>query len=46
MESNKEPLPKEKEYSVILDSDAEAKCIIKTTKVYITPFDKIKILSF
>lgn len=36
-----EPLPEAEEYSVILDSNGEAKCVIKTTKVYVTSFDKI-----
>lgn len=36
-----EPLPQPGEYSVILDSNDEAVCIIKTTKVYITPFNKV-----
>ena len=37
----KEELPKAGEYSVILDSNEEAICIIKTTRVYITPFDHV-----
>lgn len=36
-----EPLPEAGEYSVILDSQDNAKCIIKTTKVYVTSFDKV-----
>lgn len=36
-----EPLPETGEYSVILDSRGSAKCIIKTTKVYVTAFDKV-----
>lgn len=35
-----EPLPKEG-YSVITDSRGEAVCIIRTTKVYVTPFNRI-----
>lgn len=36
-----EPLPEAGEYSVILDSHDNAVCIIKTTKVYVTSFDKV-----
>ena len=36
-----EELPHEGEYSVILDSKENAVCIIKTTKVYIVPFDEV-----
>ena len=36
-----ETLPEAGEYSVILDSQDNAKCIIKTTKVYVTSFDKV-----
>ena len=36
-----EVLPKEGEHSVILDSQDNAVCVIKTTKVYITPFDEV-----
>lgn len=36
-----EPLPKEDEYSVILDSAGEAVCIIRTTKVYVVPFCEV-----
>ena len=36
-----EPLPKEDEYSVILDSTGEAVCIIRTTKVYVVPFCEV-----
>ena len=35
---NHEPLPCEGEYSVILNSDGEAVCIIQTLKVYVTAF--------
>ena len=40
-EEEGEPLPEPGEYSVILDSRDEAICIIKTTKVYITPFNEV-----
>ena len=33
-----EDLPKAGEYSVILDTKDEAVCIIRTTKVYVTPY--------
>ena len=33
-----EELPRAGEYSVILDTREEAVCIIRTTKVYVTPF--------
>ena len=36
-----EDLPAVGEYNVILDSQEEAVCIIRTTKVYVTTFDKI-----
>lgn len=36
-----EPLPKEGDYSVILNSREEAVCIIKTIKVYVTEFNKV-----
>lgn len=36
-----DPLPKEGEYSVILNSREEAVCIIRTTKVYVAPFCEI-----
>ena len=36
-----EPLPKEGGYSVILNSNAEAVCVIKTTKVYVVPFSQV-----
>ncbi|MFI3238222.1 MAG: ASCH domain-containing protein [Lachnospiraceae bacterium] len=32
------PLPRVGDYNIILDSDEEAVCITKTTKVYTTPF--------
>ena len=36
-----EPLPKEGEYSIILDSKDNAVCIIRTVKVEIIPFNEI-----
>ena len=36
-----EEIPKEGEYSIILNSKNEAVCIIQTSKVYITPFNKV-----
>lgn len=36
-----EPLPTVGGYSVVLDSKGDAVCIIKTTKLYVTPFDKV-----
>lgn len=36
-----EDIPKEGEYSVILDSLGNAVCIIKTTKVSVVPFDEV-----
>lgn len=36
-----EPLPKEKEYSVVLDSKDQAVCVIQTTRVYQTSFRQI-----
>ncbi len=40
-ERENEPLPEEGEYSVILDSENNAVCIIQTKKTYILPFDKV-----
>lgn len=40
-ELEKELLPKEGSYSVIIDSHEDAKCIIKTTRVYVIPFNKV-----
>ena len=37
-QTGSEPLPKEGDYSVILDSNGEAVCIVKTVKVCITEF--------
>ena len=36
-----EPLPREGQYSVILDSRDQAVCVIQTTRGYQTPFSKI-----
>lgn len=36
-----EPLPAEGSYSIILDSRGDAKCIIKTTRVYVVPFNQV-----
>lgn len=36
-----EPLPQAGEYSVILDSRGEAVCVIRTTRVYTAPFDRV-----
>ena len=40
-QTDSEPLPKEGDYSVILDSNGEAVCIVKTVKVYITEFQQV-----
>ena len=37
-EAENEEIPKAGDYSVILDSKGDAVCIIKTTRVYISPF--------
>lgn len=36
-----EPLPKPGDLSVILNSQDEAVCIIRTTKVYVTEYDRV-----
>ena len=36
-----EELPKAGERSVILDSAGHAVCVIQTTRVYVTPFDRV-----
>ena len=38
---NNEPLPREGDYSIILNSNEEAVCIIKTLKVYVTAFNLV-----
>lgn len=40
-EADGEPLPQVGECSVILDSHDNARCIVKTTKVYVTSFDRV-----
>lgn len=40
-EMENEELPKENEYSVILNSKEEAVCIIQTTNVYVVPFNEV-----
>ena len=40
-ESGEEPLPQPEEYSVILNSQDEAVCIIRTTNVYTVPFNQV-----
>ncbi len=39
--AEQEPLPEEGAYSVILNSNSEAVCVIRTTKVYVTEFAKV-----
>ena len=36
-----EAIPQENELSIILDGNSKAVCIIKITKVYVTPFNKV-----
>ncbi|MCI3029528.1 ASCH domain-containing protein [Desemzia sp. C1] len=36
-----EVIPQENELSIILDGNGNAVCIIKITKVYVTPFNKV-----
>ena len=38
---NNEPLPKAGDYSIILNSNGEAVCIIKTKKVYVTEYNQV-----
>ena len=40
-QSGKDCLPKTGEYSVILDANGRAACIIQTTKVYVVPFCEV-----
>ena len=35
------PLPRVGEYSVVLDSHGHAVCIIRTSRVYVVPFEKV-----
>lgn len=37
-----EELPREGEYHIILDSQENAVCVIRTTKVYVVPFDEVQ----
>lgn len=37
-EQEQEPMPREGEFSVILDSGGQAVCVIQTTRVYVVPF--------
>ena len=39
--NNNEPIPKVGDYSIILNSQKEAVCIIKTTKIYVTEFNQV-----
>lgn len=36
-----EPLPQVNDYSVIIDSNDNARCIIQTTKLYVVPFKDV-----
>ena len=38
---DKEPLPQSGDYSVILNSNEDAVCIVKTLKVYVTEFIRV-----
>lgn len=40
-EREREPLPRAGEYSVILDSREQAVCVIRTDRVYVTPFREV-----
>lgn len=40
-EIENEDLPEEGSYSIVLDSEGEAVCIIQTTRVYVVPFDQV-----
>lgn len=40
-EVENEELPKVGRYNIILDGNENAKCIIKTSKVYVTPFNEV-----
>jgi uncharacterized protein YhfF len=40
-ELDDEPIPKPGDYSVILDSVGNAVCIIRTTRVYVVPFEDV-----
>ena len=36
-----DPIPRAGEYSIVLDGDGDALCIIETTRVYIEPFNMV-----
>lgn len=40
-EHDRESLPRVGEYNIILDSAGAAKCVTRTTAVYILPFDRV-----
>ena len=40
-EAEEEPIPRPGDYSVILDSSGQALCVIRTTRVYVLPFDQV-----
>ena len=40
-EMEEEDLPEAGSYNIILDSDDQAVCITRTTKVYVTPFSQV-----
>lgn len=40
-EINNEPVPQAGDHSIILNSNEEAVCIIRTVRVYVTEFDKV-----
>lgn len=42
-QANGDHIPKAGDYSVILNSVGEAICIIKTTRVYVTEFNKVSL---
>lgn len=42
-QANDDHIPKAGDYSVILNSVGEAICIIKTTRVYVTEFNKVSL---
>ena len=41
LEGEEEPLPKEGDYSVILDSQDNAVCVIRTVATRVLPFDEV-----
>ena len=36
-----EPLPQVGDYSVVLDSRGDARCVIRTTRVYLCPYEQV-----